>query len=350
MSTPGFESICGHREALARLQGFLQSGRVPHAMIFSGPSGIGKASVACAFAAALFCHQQTRSGAGMGCSGCGRCERCRTIHDKVMGGYHPDLVRVGLLSASGDGREAEDAGSGEKLKTRIVVEQIRELCSFLALTPLEAGCKVAIVDDAALMNEGAAHALLKTLEEPPPGSLLVLNTRRLGALLPTIRSRCQMIRFFPLSREELMQVASRQLADMDQETRDEAINHAEGSVSRLIQLCTSDFKELKDRFYLDMEKLPRCSLAALCEIAAFWTHKKQPERFLLAQAFLMAWFRDNIRESVSCWQTGGSAILALDLGRKSREMFRQAETFNLNRQMVMETLLIHLARWRGASF
>ncbi|MBF0152271.1 MAG: DNA polymerase III subunit delta' [Magnetococcales bacterium] len=327
MSGTGFDAIAGHREAIVRLQGYLAAGHVPHALLFSGPTGIGKATVIQAFVAALFCQQYAGKVSPVVRSACGACTPCR----KIAGEHHPDLVRVALLPE----------------KTRIAVEQIRDVCAFLALTPLEAELKVAIVDDAALMNETAANALLKTLEEPPASSLLILNTSRPGSLLPTIRSRCQAVRFFPLQPEELSQVAARNLAEVDPEALKEAIELAEGSAHRLCQLCTGDLKELKQRFRDDMEQLPRRHLADLCVMAGYWGDR---ERFPFAQTFLMAWFRDTIRATLPRWRAGSPEARVLDLARQSREMFLRVEEFNLNRQMALEALLIHLARWQGAPF
>ncbi|MBF0136311.1 MAG: DNA polymerase III subunit delta' [Magnetococcales bacterium] len=323
--TAGLVAIAGHREAMTRLRGFLAEDRLPHALIFCGPSGIGKATVARALTAALFCRSQTRDD-DVGCGTCGPCLKVRENH-------HPDYVQVELLPE----------------KTRISVDQIREVCGFLALTPLEARLKVALIDDAALMNEAAANALLKTLEEPSAGTLLILSTSRPGSLLPTIRSRCQVMRFFPLQREELLQVARQTptLAGIDGETLEEAIYLAEGSASRLLQLCTGELKDYIKRFRTDMDNLPQRHLADLCVTAAYWGDR---ERFPFAQTFLMAWFRDRIQATISGWRTEGSETRVLNLIRKSRDLFAQAEEFNLNRQMVLETLFIHLARWQGASF
>ncbi|MBF0425155.1 MAG: DNA polymerase III subunit delta' [Magnetococcales bacterium] len=343
MSEPGFDSnlhstrerggeekawndaIVGQEEGVARLSGLLTSGRLPHALLFSGPTGVGKATTARALVAALFCTRLGDASNHPG-SGCGHCRPCL----KIAGEQHPDWVQITL----------------QPDKTRIAVEQIRDLRAFLTLTPLEARLKVALIDDAALMNEAAANALLKTLEEPPPASSLILCTSRPGILPPTIRSRCQQIRFFPLRPEALRQVAQRKFPDLDADTLSTAVELAAGSVGLLHRLCGGDLREWHAHFLADMERLPHARLADLSTLAAYWSDR---ERFAFVQTFLMAWFQATIRSRLSRWQPGGAESRILDLARQSRETLAQVETFNLNRQMALETVFIHLGRWLGAS-
>jgi DNA polymerase-3 subunit delta' len=192
-----FKDIIGQDEAIGILRGFIRRGRVPHTLCFTGDDGIGKRLTAMNFAMALNCVGAS-SDAGLfaaedvsGAAGheddapdaCGECPSCR----KVMSGNHPD---VHLLTPQGDARQ-------------IKVAEVRQLEEALSFRPFEGQWKVAIVDDADRINEAAANAFLKTLEEPAAHSVIVLVTSRPDMLLPTIRSRCQMVRFSPLPVEEL---------------------------------------------------------------------------------------------------------------------------------------------------
>ena len=146
----------------------LAAGRLPHALLFTGPEGVGKKELALAFIQAAFCERT--DGAGIAC---GQCNPCR----QTLAGSHPDLHRV---------EPEEDA------KTQILkVDQIRALVATLTKTSQFGGHRFALIAPADHMNENAANALLKTLEEPGPNSILILLSALPGRLLPTIRSRCQ---------------------------------------------------------------------------------------------------------------------------------------------------------------
>lgn len=164
-----FGGIRGQESALGRLRRFLETGRLPHALLFSGPEGVGKRLAALDLAKAVNCAAGKPDP-------CDRCGPCRKIAKEL----HPDVRVIGP--------------DGAHLK----IAQIRELQEHLVLKPYEGRCKVAILEAADRMTEEAANALLKTLEEPEGSSLLVLVTANPTALPPTIVSRCQEIRFAPL--------------------------------------------------------------------------------------------------------------------------------------------------------
>jgi DNA polymerase-3 subunit delta' len=170
--TMKLSEIIGHSTVVDTLRRALARGTVHHAYIFAGLPGIGKRTTALALAQTLNCESKE------GVDACGQCSSCR----KIGHGSHPDVFVVGLPE-------------GKKL---IPIDDIRELEKRVATRPHEGRFKIAIIDPADLMTEPAANALLKTLEEPRPGTVLVLVTARLDALLPTVRSRCQILRFRPL--------------------------------------------------------------------------------------------------------------------------------------------------------
>lgn len=177
----------GQDRAVQAFRGPLASGQVSHAWLLVGPSGVGKELAAVGLAQALVCEDQPLQG-------CGKCTACR----RAAGGNHPDvtfvrtedeLVRRGVL-----GRSDLDHVPSRDLK----VEQVRGLQERLAFRPLEAKWKVAILTPAEALNHQAQNALLKTLEEPPRDTVLVLVTSAPDKLLPTIRSRCARVQFGPL--------------------------------------------------------------------------------------------------------------------------------------------------------
>lgn len=196
-------SLIGHRPAVEKLSNLIVTERLPHALLFSGPQGIGKSFVARWVAAAYLCAD----------GGCGTCSSCK----KVLAGLHPDLHEVGI----------------EEGRMEIVISQIRALNEALQIKPFEAKGKAAVLDGADRMNEESQNAFLKTLEEPPPATVIVLVTAQAERLLPTIRSRCQRIRFNRLAPEEMAAF----LRTRDNLKPEFPVSLAQGSPGRLLELA-----------------------------------------------------------------------------------------------------------------
>jgi DNA polymerase III subunit delta' len=168
----GFSEIAGHQRQLDTLRLAMANGRLHHAYLLLGPEGLGKRTVALALAKAIYCVDSEQDY-------CGRCVNCM----RITNGNHPD---VRLIEPLPDKKE-------------IGIQQIRELQRELNYRSFSGKRKIAIIDPATLMNLSAQNALLKTLEEPPVDSLIVLITPNTGGLLPTLRSRCLSLSFAPLS-------------------------------------------------------------------------------------------------------------------------------------------------------
>jgi DNA polymerase III subunit delta' len=186
----GFDGIVGQGPAIRSLTQILKSGRMPHALLFTGIDGVGKRTAAVRLAMAANCRPgpalkrpetvaaNPDAPPGHPCGQCGPCSR-------IAQGIHPDVTLV--LPEGGV----------------IKIAQIRNLCRILSMKPFEGETRVAILIDAHLMNPSAANALLKVLEEPPEKTLLILTAGQSADFLPTIVSRCQHIRFNPVSRAAL---------------------------------------------------------------------------------------------------------------------------------------------------
>ena len=191
-----FSSIIGHDRPVDILKRALANGALAHAYLFSGEPGIGKRLTAYALAAALNCEAPGPGG------GCGVCPACR----RIAGGIHPD-VRIVMPESRDEQLLATLSGKEiEKASDEIKIDQIRRAQDSISLKPSEGRKKVLIVDGAETMNESAQNAFLKTLEEPPGDSLIILITSMPQSLLPTIRSRCQALAFQPLPRHTLAEV------------------------------------------------------------------------------------------------------------------------------------------------
>jgi DNA polymerase-3 subunit delta' len=165
-------NVKGHDKLAASFQQVIRRGRLAHAYLFAGPEGVGKKGFAVELAKTLLCEDPR---ARERLDACDKCSACI----QVSASTHPDFQQAEL---------PED-------KHEFPIELVQELIGHLALKPARGSYRVAIVDDADSFNEEAANCFLKTLEEPPPKSLLVLLGANSDRQLPTIRSRCQLIRF-----------------------------------------------------------------------------------------------------------------------------------------------------------
>lgn len=168
-----------HEKAWRGLQA--RRGQLPHSLLLVGQKGIGKFELARLFAASLLCEQPQDNG-----QACGKCLACNWYGQ----GNHPDF-RLLQPDALADEGEVEDGK--KKPSQQITIDQVRGLDDFLTIGTHRAGLRIILVNPAEAMNRNTANALLKTLEEPAPGTLFLLVSNEPLRLLPTIRSRCQVV-------------------------------------------------------------------------------------------------------------------------------------------------------------
>ncbi len=199
----------GHEAVEEKLLENFNSGRLPHGLIFSGPKGIGKATMAYRFAKVIL---------GFGSDN-------EQVARLVTSGGHPDLMSV---------ERAYDAAKN-RYKAGVEVAEVRKVTPFLRMTAAGGGWRVVIIDDADTMNRNAQNALLKILEEPPKNTVLILVTHRLGALIPTIRSRAQVIHFQPLPQDILQELLSRKGQSFDAGELDTLVHLSSGSFGKILQ-------------------------------------------------------------------------------------------------------------------
>jgi len=172
-----FSRITGQERAIAFLKRVIASGKIPHSFLFTGIEGVGKTTTALAFCQAINCLEPVNG------EGCGRCRNCRQLDS----GNFPDLKFI--------------EPDGQYLK----IEQIRELNRDICFRPVEGAYRFVIISRAEAMNQESANSFLKTLEEPPPGNVIVLKVKEPRDLLPTIVSRCRKVPFSPIPRPAIRQ-------------------------------------------------------------------------------------------------------------------------------------------------
>ena len=215
-----WDAILGQEFAKRILQAHLADGRVAHAYLLAGPDGVGKRLVALEMAKALNCaasgSRPPGSPSTRAMAGCDACSTCLQINR----GGHPD---VHVLSP---------AGASEAIR----IDAIRQLLGRIALRPFNAAFQVAIIDGAERLTEEAANSVLKALEEPPAHTRFVLTTSRLSDCLPTVVSRCQLVRCQPLPLETIMRILIER-ASCAADTARAIAALARGSASKALELA-----------------------------------------------------------------------------------------------------------------
>lgn len=320
MSTPS-QPLPWQIDSWRRVYGSMREGRFGHATLIAGPRGLGKRHFAQLLAQAVLCQTPTGEGA------CGECAGCRLTAQ----GNHPDWI---ALSPDAPGKP-------------ITVDAVREFSARLMMTSQYRGGRVAIIAPAEAMNLNAANSLLKTLEEPPPESFILLVTDRLLSLPATIRSRCQIVNPGRPTREAVKQwLQSQGLA-----TGGHVPEEFELAPLRAQQLITDEYPERKCQWGRALTQLLH-QQSDVVTLAQTW---QKDEDVSLIVAWLYTWVLDLWRLIA----TGGDARLFNEVARD--ELRRQASAYDavelatltdrvrealtlldtqVNRQSLLETLLI----------
>lgn len=246
-----WSTLLGHSREIDKLRISAASSRLAHAYAFVGSSGIGKKRFAFELARCLLCDKHPDADL----DSCGQCSSCQQVDART----HPDLLTVSL----------PEGKSELPIKLFIGDDESRGkegLCHDLSLKPMSARRRVAIIDDAEWMSEPAANALLKTLEEPPPNSVLILIATSADRLLATIRSRCQVLTFQPLSPADIQKLLIQERIATDETEAAQVAGLCDGSLDAARQLLDPDLRSLRDELYNQLAADPFRSVQTAARI------------------------------------------------------------------------------------
>lgn len=339
--------LVGHQQAEAELLQAWQGKRLHHAWMISGPRGIGKATLAYRFA--RFILSGGAAGESTGLFGASApqdlaIDPANSVAIRIAAGSHPDLLTIerGVNEKTG------------KMRGEVVVEDVRGVREFMALTPAEGGWRIVIVDSADEMNKAAANALLKILEEPPPRALLLLVCHAPGRILATIRSRCRMMSLSPLAQDQVEQVLAQTLPDLDVDDRHILARLSDGSPGRAVVLAEEEGAELQQKLLQIIKSLPNLDVAATYDLAdrmgraeGGWSCLEELFERLVARLLRAAVGAELGVEAVE----GENALIQkvanraqknslLAFAEKSLEMMRRTDPLNLDRRQTLLQIFV----------
>jgi DNA polymerase-3 subunit delta' len=340
-----FSKLIGNENAKASLRQLISTGRVPNSLLFTGPEGVGKKQFAFELARSFVCQNPDNNLV------CGKCPACTRItafntptsekgedYDRVFFSEHPD---VGLVIP---------------YKRNLRVGAIRALELQANFRPYEARARAFIVDDADKMNDAASNALLKTLEEPPSTTYIILVTSRPNMLLPTIRSRCQTIRFAPVSpmAVETFVRTERALSSEDAGLIARVTN---GSVARALEFDVTRFRSQRETQLVNLEKaLVKMDRSALVRASEQMNDAKNKEVYEENVDILESLIRD-----IWLLKSSDTLIVNLDLSDQLKnlansvsaeklssllseiELLRQSFFVNINRKVATDALFMKMS-------
>ncbi|SCG81737.1 DNA polymerase III subunit delta' [Proteiniborus sp. DW1] len=321
-----FNEIIGHENIIESLKNAIRNDSVSHSYLFEGPKSIGKEKLAKVFAKTLLCQRG-------GDNPCNTCPSCM----KIESGNHPDFYM-----------EYPDKDSFKK-------EQIDELQRTIRKLPLESNRKVYILDDVNKMTQQAQNSFLKTLEEPPAYVIIILLATNGYSLLPTIVSRCQIVKFTPIERQKIEKALIKNYNRSEDQARFIAV-FSNGIIGRAIELSSSDeFKMLRDETIEKIDIVINGDKLKVFSVSDFFEHNKDIIDEILD--IILLWSRDLLiyketgnvdilinKDKVDlilnqCKKLSKPKIMdILDVVRRTKEDIHS----NVNFQLAIEVMLLNI--------
>lgn len=287
--------IIGHEDQLKKLKSIVDMDKVGNAYIFDGIEGIGKFAIAKEFSKGLLCISESNKP-------CEKCNACRTFEETN------DLIIV------------EPEGN------MIKVDNIRKMKDELMLKPITSNRKVAIINNAELMNEQAQNALLKILEEPPEYATIILVTSSKEKLLYTIKSRCTLFKFDPLSNEEVREYFNNDISE-------DLLAYSRGSIGTIIKLKENNDTDIIERL---VNSLKYTSLIDMMkEVNSLKEEKYVKENLQDVLGYFMYWYYKDMRKNKN------NNIEAIECVENTRNNILR----NANVDIALDRMMINLWKW-----
>ena len=321
-----FKDVVGHKDIINYIRSAVTENKVSHAYILNGERGSGKKMLASLFATTLLCEKQ-------GPDPCNECHSCR----QAESGNHPDIIRV----------------THEKPNTISVEDIRRQVNEDIQIRPYQGPYKIYIIAEADLMTVQAQNALLKTIEEPPAYAVIFLLTENAEALLPTITSRCVMLKLRNI-RDTLIRKYLMETMHVPDYKADMCTAFAQGNMGRAIMLASSDhFNEIREEAVQLLKYINEMDISEITKaIRKINTYKLEINDYL---DIIMIWYRDVLlykatkdmdkvvfKDQISYIQERAkkSSYEGIELILESLEKAKTRLKANVNFDLVMELLLL----------
>lgn len=323
----GLNDILGQDAAVTILKRALSRKRNPHAWLFCGPEGAGKGRTAVALALELNCQHSIDSPG----YACGICASCKDL----TSGLHPDFIRI------------------DPQKNEIRISQIRELCAILEKKPFRAHKRMVLIDSIEKMNPSAANAILKVLEEPPENTYFILTTQEPDRLLPTIRSRCQLLTFNALPRQVIEELLQKHHG-MESEKAHLIAALCSGNMKRALSMAQPGWFQWREWIFQSIERMDR--FEPLLRIAFGEVLLSRPKSLDESLDLIASWYRDALHimhHDANVMNTDHlQRITEIIKHRKSQSLLRSLDTVvrfrskiesRANPKLMMDILVLTLA-------
>lgn len=350
--------LTGQGTAEAALLAAWGGERMPHAWLITGPKGIGKATLAYRFARYVLA-QGDQSDASGGLFGdelpkddalSMAIDADHPVFGRIAAGAHGNLLTI---------ERRPDAKTG-KVSSNILIDNVRRIHGFFEHTAAEGGWRIAIVDSADEMNRNAANALLKTLEEPPSKSILILVAHRPGLLPATIRSRCRVLEMRPLPDDQVIAFLGRRAPELSAEDAMALAQLAEGSPGRALALAREGGLDIYRQMVGLLAALPSPPSGVVHSLASELAAVKAEARYRLFTSLLRDWLGRLVKSEATntpplVIDQRETAILArmkaasgldrwMEVWEKMGELVERADALNLDRKQVILSLVFDLER------
>jgi len=321
--------LTGHDEAVQQVTSAFASGRMPHAWLITGMEGIGKATLAWHMAH----HALSR-----GENPIGRLDLSHATARLVAGRAHPDLFVLDRPLDEKTGRP----------KDTIPAEEARKLSSFLHMTSTYGGWRVAIIDGAHALNRFGQNAILKAVEEPPPRCLILLTATSAGVLVPTIRSRCRVLKLRPLDGGVMKSILARCGPDLPPEQMERLIMLSGGSAGLALRIAETGALPLYEELEEILDSMPKADMVKVHAFAERFGRKAESEIFEVMAYLLTERLRRKVLELAGT-NNVSSLFRAMSIWDSARLGFAMAVESSLDKKLAFVNVMNEIRRQSAAA-